>query len=347
MTNTLAHSSFRHSSFVIRHSTFRFMSDDVLSQAEIESLLSSLSTSARKETIALHDFKRPNRVDHKQLDLLRVVHEGFGRNLGVALSSLLRSIVQVKLVRVDPLPYSQFIASLENPTCFNLLRAAPLEGHLILDLSPAILYPIIDRLLGGGRESAPITARPLTDIELRLAGKIAAVSLEELRRAWQSILPLELSVVRVESNPQLVQILPPNEAVVRIGFELTLGESRGMVTLCIPFHSLERVADKLLTSDGTSNIRAAANAETQRQTAEDLRGSTVEVAVELARAKITTSELVGLRAGDVITTDQDISHPLQVNVAGSPKFLARPGVYKGHKAIRVEEVLGRDGGPIS
>ena len=51
--------------------------------------------------------------------------------------------------------YSEFVFSLENPTCFNLLRAEPLEGNLILDINPSILYPIIDRLLGGGREARP------------------------------------------------------------------------------------------------------------------------------------------------------------------------------------------------
>ena len=85
---------------------------------------------------------------------LQTLHEGFSRNFGAALSGLLRSIVEVKLTSVDQLTYSEFVFSLENPTCFNLLRADPLEGNLILDINPSILYPIIDRLLGGGREPA-------------------------------------------------------------------------------------------------------------------------------------------------------------------------------------------------
>ena len=78
--------------------------------------------------------------------------KGFGRNFGAALSALLRTIVEVKLTSVDQLTYSEFVFSLENPTCFNLLRAEPLEGNLILDINPSILYPIIDRLLGVARK---------------------------------------------------------------------------------------------------------------------------------------------------------------------------------------------------
>ena len=85
----------------------------------------------------------------------RSLHEGFGRNFGAALSALLRTIVEVKLTSVDQLTYSEFVFSLENPTCFNLLKAEPLEGNLILDINPSILYPIIDRLLGGGKRTRP------------------------------------------------------------------------------------------------------------------------------------------------------------------------------------------------
>ncbi len=151
---------------------------DVLSQAEVESLLSAMESGSAgeqrpelpgtpqrraspgaparpREKVIAYDFKRPERVGKEQMRALQTLHEGFGRNFGAALSALLRSIVEVKLTSVDQLTYSEFVFSLENPTCFNLLRAAPLEGNLILDINPSILYPIIDRLLGGGRESAP------------------------------------------------------------------------------------------------------------------------------------------------------------------------------------------------
>jgi flagellar motor switch protein FliM len=332
------------------------MSGEVLSQAEVESLLNSLdggvprdadkAKAARpKDKISLYDFRRPERVGKEQVHSLQTLHEGFSRNFAAALSTLLRSIVDVKLTSVDQLTYSEFIFSLENPTCFNLLRADPLEGHLILDISPTILYPIIDRLLGGGKDSGPPTRRPLTEIELRLTGKITGIFLEELQRAWQNVLPLELSVVRVESNPQLVQIVPPNEVVVLIGFELTLGEIRGMMNLCIPFNSIERMADKLTANSWTAYRRGEVTAESMRQTSENLRQATVEVMVELASTSLSTAELIGLRVGDIITTPHDVGEPLEVHVAGAPKFLARPGTFKGHKAIRVEGTLGEGAAP--
>lgn len=338
------------------------MEKDVLSQSEVESLLGSMeganpagkggpltprprraaagpaSTSGLRprEKITPYDFKRPERVGKEQMRALQTLHEGFGRNFGAALSALLRSIVEVKLTSVDQLTYSEFVFSLENPTCFNLLRAAPLEGNLILDINPSILYPIIDRLLGGGRETGPVSRRPLTEIELRLVGRITGLFLQEMRHAWANVVVLDLSVDRVESNPQLVQIVPPNEVVVLISFELTIGDVRGMMNLCIPFNSIERIGNKLTSNSWVTYGRRQSSPETIRQISDSLSTATMELVVHLADAKITTGEMISLRVGDIITTDKDVHSPLSVSVEGVVKFRGKPGALKGRKAVQIE-----------
>ena len=327
------------------------MPDEVLSQAEVESLLTAMESQVPKpappapgdrkerrtrEKVSPYDFKRPERVGKEQMRALQSLHEGFGRNFSAALSALLRSIVEVKLTSVDQLTYSEFVFSLENPTCFNLLRAEPLEGHLILDINPSILFPIIDRLLGGGKESGPVARRPLTEIELRLVGRITGLFMQELKHAWDGVLQLQLSVDRVESNPQLVQIVPPNEVVVLISFEIALGELRGMINLCIPFNTIERLSSKLASNTWATYGKQGVTPETKAQLGKQIDQSLVEVVATLAETKITTGDLIGLRVGDIITTDKDIHHPLDVSVQGVPKFLASAGALKGSKAIRIE-----------
>jgi flagellar motor switch protein FliM len=292
-----------------------------------------------REKITSYDFKRPERVGKEQIRALQTLHEGFGRNFAAGLSAMLRSMAEVKLAGVDQLTFSEFVFSLENPTCFNLLTAEPLEGNLILEINPSILYPIIDRLLGGGREIGPLARRPLTEIELRLVSRINDLFLKELALAWRNVLELHPKVDRVESNPQLVQIVPPNEVVVLISFDVALGEIRGMVNLCIPYNSIERISSKLSANSWVAYGRREATPESIEQIGQNLRSALVELKVRLARTRITTSDLVNLRVGDVITTEKDIRSPLLVTVEGIPKFRAAPGAYKAHKAIRIEEVL--------
>ncbi|MEM1304560.1 MAG: flagellar motor switch protein FliM [Planctomycetota bacterium] len=341
---------------------------DVLSQAEVESLLTAMdngtppaadsfgqpapaATAAEptayvastgpaplpepKEKVTAYDFKRPERVGKDQMRALQTMHEGFGRNFGAALSSLLRTIVEVKLTSVDQLTYSEFVFSLENPTCFNLINAKPLEGQLILDINPSLLFPIIDRLLGGGSDASPPARRPLTEIELRLVGRITDLFLTEMKSAWENVLELEPEVDRVESNPQLVQIVPPNEVVVLISFELTLGDLRGMMNLCVPFNSIERIGAKLSANSWVTYGRKPVTAESIQQISDELGKSVVEVVVELADTSIATADLIGLRVGDIIATEKDVQEPLNVDVEGQTKFHASAGAFKGRKAIRV------------
>lgn len=330
------------------------MVDDFLSQAEVESLLTAMDSkggTAREldhgealrqparlsNKVSPCDFKRPERVGKEQMRALQTMHEGFGRNFGAALSALLRSMVEVKLTSVDQLTYSEFVFSLEKPTCFNLIKAAPLEGQLILDINPSILFPLIDRLLGGCSDTESPTQRPLTEIELRLVGRITDLFLAEMKHAWGTVLELNLEVERVESNPQLVQIVPPNEVVILISFELTLGAMRGMMNLCIPFNSIEGISNKLGANSWSTYSKRPASSESIQQVSHQLEGADVELIVELADTQIATADLIGLQVGDVITTEHDIHQPLIVSVAGRPKFHAEPGAFKGCKAIQVTE----------
>jgi flagellar motor switch protein FliM len=340
------------------------MSGDVLSQAEVDNLLSVMGSGEAepspaapagrpaepaavagpppakfRDKVTSYDFKRPERVGKEQIRALQTLHEGFGRNFAAGLSAMLRSMVEVKLAGVDQLTFSEFIFSLENPTCLNLLTADPLEGNLILEINPSILYPIIDRLLGGGREGGPLARRPLTEIELRLVSRINDLFLREMGEAWQNVLELKLKVERVESNPQLVQIVPPNEVVVLISFDVALGDIRGMVNLCIPYNAIERISGKLSADSWVTYGRRGATPESIEKITGNLRSALVELKVRLAQTRITTGDLIGLRIGDVITTPKDVHSPLLVTVQGVPKYRAAPGAYKGHKAIRIEEVI--------
>jgi flagellar motor switch protein FliM len=324
------------------------MSGDVLSQAEVESLLSAMdaresdviadAASSRirhRDKISPYDFKRPERVGKEQMRSLQTMHEGFGRNFGAALSALLRTMVEVKLTSVDQLTYSEFVFSLENPTCFNLINATPLEGQLILDVNLSLLFPIIDRLLGGGSDPSTVVRRPLTEIELRLVSRITDLFCKEMKHAWENVLDLNLSIDRVESNPQLVQIVPPNEVVVLISFELSIGDSRGMMNFCIPFNAIERISGRLSANSWVSYGKKMATPENIKRISGQLSDALVEVVVDLAETNISTSDLISLKVGDIIATEKDVERPLVVSIEGQAKFHAKAGAFKGRKAIQV------------
>ncbi|HEV7278759.1 MAG TPA: flagellar motor switch protein FliM [Pirellulaceae bacterium] len=332
------------------------MSDEVLSHDEVENLLSSLDPNADdaqrpavkhvaneerrgREKIVPYDFKRPERVGKEQMRALQTLHDGLGRNFSVSLSNVLRSVVDLKLVSVDQLTYGEFVFSLENPTCFVLLKADPLPGNLILDLDPVVLFPMIDRLLGGGKESGMIQRRALTEIELKIVERIVQLFLRELKRAWETLVSLELAVEKIESNPQLVQVVPPSEVVILVTFEACVNDVRGMINLCIPYNSIERIGSNLAEKTWAGYGRTNVTDKTKETVSRSLDRSELELVVRFAPGKISVEELIGLRVGDVILTEHDVRQPLTVSISDAPKFLASPGQLKGKKAIQIEKVV--------
>ncbi len=334
------------------------MSDDMLSRAEVESLLHagerdllplSATTpqrqSARTSSVRSRERTVPpggafaERINAEQMRALQLLHEEVGRSFGDAVSVLLRNACDVRLTSVEQLTYSEFVFSLENPTCFNLLRARPLDGSLILDLNLAILYPMIDRLLGGGHDADLPARRPLTEIELLLASQITTIFNRELQQAWANILDVEFTVDRVECNPQRVQVMPPTDAVVVIRFEVALGASHGVLKLCIPLASLEPIRGKLTTNHWDENSRHLALPDALSETPMPTNGSRVRVVVTLAESTVTTADLIGLRVGDVITTEQDVEAPLRVDIEGVEPLRASPGALQGNKAIQLLDPL--------
>jgi flagellar motor switch protein FliM len=137
-----------------------------------------------------------------------------------------------------------------------------------------------------------------------------------------------------------VQIVPPNEVVVLSSFEISLGEARGMMNLCIPFNAIERISSRLLSNSWVSYGKRSATPESIERISGRLSGSLVELVVDLAETNISTSDLIGLRVGDIITTEKDVQRPLVVSVEGRPKFHAQPGAFKGRKAIQVVGPIG-------
>src|SRR6056297_3895559 len=177
------------------------MSDESLSQNQVESLLKAMETvegappkpqppkfvggeksppisrpplaaPATNARVTAYDFKRPERVGKDQMRAMHSLHESLARNFGASISGMLRTMIEVKLLSVDQLTYSEFVFSLDNPSCFNVIETDPLEGHWILDINPSLSYTIIDRMLGGDPTPGEVIRRPLTEIETRLMHRV-------------------------------------------------------------------------------------------------------------------------------------------------------------------------------
>jgi flagellar motor switch protein FliM len=274
---------------------------------------------------------------------LQTLHEAFARNFGASLSGFLRTIVETKVATCEQMTYSEFISGLPNPTSFNLISAEGLEGQMCLEISPLIIYPIIDRLLGGTSQDLFIPQRPMTLIETRLIGNVTGRGLTALAEAWANLKSLIFSITATESNPQLVQIVPPNEVVVVIGFELKMGNRAGTMNLCIPFNVIEPIMEALSAQSWFSSSRTSRSKDAHVALSQALTQAPMQVTGILAETTMSLRDLMYLSPGDVIVTERDASQPAVLCVEGERKFFARIGQYKGQRALQVtREVVPGD-----
>ncbi len=323
---------------------------DVLDQSEVDALLSAVSAGgvdaastaviqkrlqATKKDVHSYDFKRPERVSKEQMRALEGIHEGFARNLGAFLSGFLRTIVEIRVASAEQLTYSEFIHSLPNPTNFNLVSAEPLEGQMCLEISPLIVYPIIDRLLGGTNTELFIPQRPPTLIEQRLVSKINTRALAALTESWSELVEVEFKLVEVESNPHLVQIVAPNEVVVVLGFEIKMSGRAGTMSLCIPFNVIEPVMGKLLSQGWLAYQRRTPAEDKADAIARGIGATYVDLIAYLAETSITVEELLTLQPGDIIQTAKSTSADLILQIAGKNKFAGKLGKQKDSLAIKI------------
>jgi len=323
----------------------------ILDQTEIDALLSAVddgainneteagmpasapTAAARDSQIRAYDFKRPERVSKEQMRSLESLHETFSRNFGASLSGYLRTIVEVNIISIEQMTYSEFLQLLPNPTCMHLLSCQPLEGNMILEINPLIIFPIIDRLLGGGNDAAFIPDRALTAIEMMLVHCIIERATDTLQEAWLPITQIDFQVVRTESNPAMVQIVPPNEVVVVMGFEIGTGGRSGMMSFCIPFNVIEPIMSEFSGHNWSVYTRSGEDDMSKKNLVTRIEGTVIDLTAYMAEATISVDELMQLKPGDVLKTNKSSSSDLLITVNGRPKFRGKPGIYKGHKAL--------------
>jgi len=321
---------------------------EVLSQSEIDALLSALSTGEldveemkteeKAKKIKIYDFKRPDKFSKDQIRTLQMLHDSFARLMTTSLSAQLRTMVQIQVVSVEQLTYEEFVRSIPTLTTLTIFEMAPLEGSGILELGPNITFPVIDRLLGGPGY-APDKARELTDIEEIIIGKVINKMLDNFQESWKNVVEMNVSLKSIETNPQFVQIVPPNDMVVLITFNGVIGRNEGIMTICLPYIVLEPILSKLSAHYWFSSTRKETTTEHLSLIKKKIEKAKIPVAVELGGTVIPIQDLLQLQVGDVLPLDASLDRELDVKIGTRTKFKGRPGLVGNKVAIQITSIV--------
>jgi len=311
--------------------------DHALSQEDIDALFQLQASGGVPGSRAVHapryDFRRSDRIPKEQIRALRVVHDTFARSLASSLSAYLRTYVTVNLISVEQLSFREFTECLPSPTCMATMRITPFEGIAILEVNPTLAYPLIEVLLGGGKLKPLVVEREMTDIERQVLDTLLTLILQNLSFAWQSVARVEFTIENHETEPGLLHVLPPNEAIVTIATEIQLSETSGMMNIGIPASVVKLLRQKF--DQQWTARRATSNDDEGDRMMARIADASVRVEALLEGSTVSLDDLLRLAEGDVLMLDRGVDRTARLHVNGIPKFDADVRVRGRRKAVSI------------
>lgn len=291
-------------------------------------------------SVQIYDFRRPDRVSKDQIRTLMNLHEGYARLFSTTMTSYLRTLVEIELVSVDQLTYSEFIMSISNPSCIYVFQMEPLEGKAIFEINPQLVFYIVDRLFGGtGKSLEP--NRELTLIEEKVMTKITERALNDLREIWEHVGIFNPKIETYETNPQFVQIAPPGETVILISLEVRMTNGSGLLSLCFPFMLLESIISKLSGESWMTSQRISTR-ETEKVIRKELETRNVTVSVDIGDFTISIRDLLQLEKNDNVKLNRPADARLPIKLNGKVKMEGKPGLVNNKKSIQITSFIKRE-----
>lgn len=321
----------------------------ILSQSEIDELLSALASGSavepvkpeepEKERIRKYDFATANKFPKEQIRTLQFIYETFAVRLSSYFAATLRAMCEVEVVSIEEQSFAEFNNSIPSPVVLAIFDMAPLQGNLLLEISPTVAYEIVSRLFGGPSKTFD-TSKPFTDIELAVLVKVIRQMLSVMGESWERIIHVNPMVERVETNPQFAQIAASNDPIAIITMNVTIGKTSELINFCIPHVVIQPLAKKLTTR----TLYSAAGSRDEKDADITEMGSNLANTRLTLRAVFdntvgTLQDIMSLQVGDVIRLDHPIDRPIAVNIEHMKKFKGYIGQKKSRYAVRITEII--------
>jgi flagellar motor switch protein FliM len=316
------------------------MADRVLTQDEIDNVFNRVQDRKPENDLSKraqpYDFRRPDRIAKDQLRSIHLLHENFARSLASSLSAYLRAYVAVNLVSVDQMSFLEFSQCLPSPTSILAVGMRPFDGNAVLELNPSLVFPILEMILGGtGKPSGYKISREITEIEQSILEAVYRIILHDMKDSWRQVTQIAFSIDSHETEPSLLQFMAPNEAVVAVSLEIRIGETTGMMNLCIPSIIIKMLRQKF--EQGWSNRRMAASEEEQARVMRLIRPALVQIDARMQGPVLRVQDLLKLNQGDVLVFDYPASKPVDVLLNGRLKFHACVAASAHKRALQLTE----------
>jgi flagellar motor switch protein FliM len=297
-----------------------------ISEEEVSALLEKNAA----DGVRPYDFTS-QRINRMQLPLLEVVSKSFADRAGASLSAMLGRDASMQFTALESAKSADLQAALPVPAPLAVVRLKPLPGFAYVSVEPSLLLTLLDGFFGGSGRAAVDGQAAIAPAAQRFLALMLRGFAADLTAAWAPVTPLELELVKQETNPRLVQLGAPQESLLVLKFTVEFAARSGRIDWLLPETLLAPVRETLAADGGQTVLRkqdAWAPVLTKA-----LQDAEVDTRAILAQAQVSLRELVRLSPGDIIP----IEPPQQVTLfAGDvPLYRGRFGVSQGRNALKI------------
>ena len=319
--------------------------DRVLNQAEIDSLLGlDQPENAGPDDDGMQRIISSGLVSYERLPMLEIVFDRLIRILSTSLRNFTNDNVEVSIDNTVSLRFGDYLDSVPLPAMFAVFKAEEWENYGLMVVDSAMIYSIVDVLLGGRRGTAAmrIEGRPYTTIERTLVERLIKVVLADLSSSFDPLCAVTFRFERLEVNPRFVAISRLSNAAVLSRMHVEMEDRGGRMDLILPYATLEPVRELLLQQFMGEKFGRDAIWETHL--AEELWNTDIELDVVLDEQAMRLSDVLGLEVGSQFVLRQGPESPVKLRCGQVVLFEGRVGRQKNQVAVRIEQVIGHRAG---
>lgn len=323
---------------------------DILSSEEISALLSAYKSAetqgndtkdkADERQVRLYDFARPDKFSRDHIRTLHSIHNRYATGFSLTLTGLLHIAAQAELLSVDQVAYREYCVSIPENTLFCDVNLEPLTANAIFEFNPSIAGACIDGLTGGSG-IAFSQETDLTDIDRAIMVNVLNTLLKKYEEAWSPYITIKARVENADVRGSFKQVFLPTEPVLVCAYEVKLGQTVGMMSICIPASAVEAILPSLSVGRAVSSPsrQTPAMMEALQNNLEELR---MECSAVLGRTTLTIGDVVNLHEGDVIALEAKPNSEVEFWVAGTKTCFAIPGRTGRKLGLRVTRLAKDD-----
>jgi len=312
----------------------------VLDQDEIDSLLGfDMGGDGDGERSGIRAIVNSALVSYERLPMLEVVFDRLVRLMSTSLRNFTSDNVEVSLDTITSIRFGDYLNSIPLPAVISVIRAVEWDNYGVITVDSALVYSIVDVLLGGQRGAAlmRIEGRPYTTIERGLVERMVAVVLADLSAAFEPLSPVTFSYDRLETNPRFAAIARPANAAILIKLRIDMEDRGGRLEILLPYATLEPVRELLLQM--FMGEKFGRDSIWEGHLATELWSTEVDLEAVLDTMTMPLQGVLAFEVGTTIMLNATATSTVHLSCGGVPLMTGKMGRVDNHVAIRVTRGL--------